>query len=152
MGYGVALDRSARIELDLGGLMRRVVALCALSCALSCALLGCSSEGSTDPEGPPPTELKKTPRKNHVDHKGGMKFHEFKGQEPTTKPKGKIKGKGVTLVDAEGKEVELSSLLGKPMVLVFMRGFAGSVCPYCTTYTPKWRAATRSSPQLELRS
>lgn len=97
------------------------------------ALLGCTSTTPTD-EGGTKKERK------HANHAGSLTFHEFKGQEPTTKPKGKIKGKGVTLVNAEGQEVELNSLLGKPMVLVFMRGFAGTVCPYCTSYTAQMAA------------
>lgn len=107
--------------------MSRVLALF----VLSFAFLGCTS---TPKEGPPAKERK------HANHSGSLTFHKFEGQEPTTKPKGKIKGEGVTLVNAEGKEVELSSLLGKPMVLVFMRGFAGTVCPYCTTYTAQMAA------------
>lgn len=100
---------------------------------LSLGLLGCAS---TSPEGGGTQKERK-----HANHAGSLTFHEFKGQEPTTKPEGKkIKGKGVTLVNAEGKEVELSSLLGKPLVLVFMRGFAGTVCPYCTSYTAQMAA------------
>lgn len=105
-----------------------------LTCFVLCfALLGCTSAGPKEGGG-----TKK--ERKHANHAGSLTFHEFKGQEPTTKPKGKIKGEGVTLVNAEGKEVELNSLLGKPLVLVFMRGFAGTVCPYCTTYTAQMAA------------
>ena len=107
--------------------MRRIIALF----VLSCALLGCASSGAGSPDDPQPARKKR----KHANHAGSLKFHEFKGEEPTTKPKGKIKGEGIKLVDAKGKDVELSSLLGKPLVLVFMRGFAGTVCPYCTSYT-----------------
>lgn len=40
-----------------------------------------------------------------------------------------------TLVGRDGEDVPLSSYQGKPLVLVFMRGFPGFICPYCTTYT-----------------
>lgn len=93
---------------------------------VSLASLGCQSAAG----GGGTKRARKYPR-----HAGSLTFHAFKGQEPTSPPEGKIKGEGVTLVDATGKEVPLSSLLGKPTVLVFMRGFAGVVCPYCTTYT-----------------
>lgn len=39
------------------------------------------------------------------------------------------------LVDGQGQPRKLSEWRGKPVVLVFTRGFAGYVCPYCTTYT-----------------
>lgn len=46
-----------------------------------------------------------------------------------------ISGETVKLIDAQGKPVAIKEFRGKPLVLVFMRGFAGYICPYCTTYT-----------------
>lgn len=40
-----------------------------------------------------------------------------------------------TLIDKDGKAVSLAKWQGQPVVLVFMRGFAGYICPYCATYT-----------------
>lgn len=42
---------------------------------------------------------------------------------------------GPTLIDTTGEPVRLSKWRGQPVVLVFMRGFAGYICPYCATYT-----------------
>lgn len=39
------------------------------------------------------------------------------------------------LVGPDGKPVRLSRYRGRPLVLVFLRGFVGYICPYCTTYT-----------------
>lgn len=40
--------------------------------------------------------------------------------------------------DTNGKPVELSEFIGKKnLVLVFTRGFAGSICPYCSTQTSR---------------
>lgn len=38
-------------------------------------------------------------------------------------------------VDPAGTEHKLSEFRGKPLVVVFTRGFAGYVCPFCTSYT-----------------
>lgn len=103
----------------------------ALLAMISLGSSGCQSTGKDDG----PKRTRKYPR-----HAGSLTFHKFKGQEPTSPPEGKIKGDGVTLIDAAGQEVDLSSLLGKPTVLVFMRGFAGVVCPYCTSYTAQMAA------------
>lgn len=39
------------------------------------------------------------------------------------------------LVTAKGEKISLKKYAGKSVVLVFMRGFSGYVCPYCATYT-----------------
>jgi peroxiredoxin len=44
-------------------------------------------------------------------------------------------GEEARFVDPQGQEKLLSAWRGKPVVLVFTRGFAGYVCPYCTSYT-----------------
>ena len=101
---------------------------------LSCALFGCSS-------APPAEEAARQQRgRKHANHAGSLAFCAFKGQEPTRAPGGDMQAPGVTLVTGEGKTVELRSLFGRPLVLVFMRGFAGHVCPYCTTYTAQMAA------------
>lgn len=38
-------------------------------------------------------------------------------------------------VAPDGSERQISSWRGKPLVIVFTRGFAGYVCPFCTAYT-----------------
>jgi peroxiredoxin len=98
--------------------------------ALVLGLVGCND---TQPD-PAPKEEPSSLRKK-LKHPGKLTFHEFKGQDSNQATGGKIKGDNVNLVNAEGKEVALSTLLGKPLVMVFMRGFNGDVCPYCTTYT-----------------
>ncbi|MCH9653387.1 MAG: peroxiredoxin family protein [Planctomycetes bacterium] len=41
-------------------------------------------------------------------------------------------------IDTNGKPVQLSEFIGKKnLVLVFTRGFAGSICPYCATQTSR---------------
>ena len=42
---------------------------------------------------------------------------------------------GAVFIDASGKKVRLADYRGKPLVLVFTRGFPGYICPMCTTYT-----------------
>ena len=39
------------------------------------------------------------------------------------------------LVTSKGEKISLKKYAGKSVVLVFMRGFSGYVCPYCATYT-----------------
>ena len=65
----------------------------------------------------------------------GLDFHTFSGQDATHRGGGRVSGAGVAVVDPRGAEVPLERLLDRPSVLVFMRGFYGNVCPYCTTYT-----------------
>ncbi|MGE0706377.1 MAG: peroxiredoxin family protein [Planctomycetota bacterium] len=109
-----------------------------LAPSLLAALLATTACTGGDP-APEGQETEQPKKKKTI---GGLKFHDFTGQEPTNpEAKGKpIRGEGVALVNAEGKEVTLASLLGKPLVLVFMRGFNGDICPYCTTYTAQMAA------------
>lgn len=45
---------------------------------------------------------------------------------------------GLEFIDTDGKPVQLSKFLGKKnLVLVFTRGFAGTICPYCSTQTSR---------------
>ncbi|MDF1667695.1 MAG: peroxiredoxin family protein [Planctomycetota bacterium] len=39
------------------------------------------------------------------------------------------------LLSSTGEKISLKKYEGKSVVLVFMRGFSGYVCPYCATYT-----------------
>lgn len=44
-------------------------------------------------------------------------------------------GEEARFVAPDGTEHKLSEFRGKPLVVVFTRGFAGYVCPFCTSYT-----------------
>ncbi|QDU10426.1 AhpC/TSA family protein [Gimesia aquarii] len=45
---------------------------------------------------------------------------------------------GLEFIDTDGKPVQLSKFLGnKNLVLVFTRGFGGTICPYCSTQTSR---------------
>lgn len=45
----------------------------------------------------------------------------------------------LAFVDADGKPVVIGELRrGRPLVLVFTRGFANSICLYCTAQTSRW--------------
>lgn len=69
--------------------------------------------------------------------KPANKPKEFKQDLPSNQDTGKPLdgGEEAKFVDPQGKERLLSSWRGKPLVLVFTRGFAGYVCPWCTSYT-----------------
>ena len=58
---------------------------------------------------------------------------------PSNQPTGQVlvaaEGEEAEFVDAARQPVRLSDFRGKPLVLVFARGFVGWVCPYCSTYT-----------------
>ncbi|MEZ6196593.1 MAG: peroxiredoxin family protein [Planctomycetota bacterium] len=43
-----------------------------------------------------------------------------------------------TFIDQNGNRVKLSSFRGKPLVMVFTRGFPGYLCPMCTAYTAQF--------------
>lgn len=88
----------------------------ALACAL--ALAGC--KGSGEPAPKPESKLHR------------FAFKDVEGN----RPKGSsLPGEDCDLLAPDGQTVKLSSMRGKPIVLVFNRGFVGFVCPYCTTYT-----------------
>lgn len=100
----------------------------ALAMLLTFGSVGCTSSNAVADDKP-----KKQKKRKHL---GSLTLHTFKGQDSNQKTNGKkLKGKDAPLVNAAGEEVELSTLLGKPLVLVFMRGFNGDICPYCTSYT-----------------
>lgn len=43
-----------------------------------------------------------------------------------------------TFIDQDGNQVKLSQFRGKPLVMVFTRGFPGYLCPMCTAYTAQF--------------
>lgn len=94
-----------------------------LSALLLVAPLGCSST----PEPAPQKE--KEPK--------GAKRFTFKDDLASNRETGKELDGGAqaSFVAPDGQVRQLSEWRGKALVLVFTRGFAGFVCPYCTTYT-----------------
>ena len=60
-----------------------------------------------------------------------------------TRKKESSQDEGAVFIDANGKQVRLSDYRGKPLVLVFTRGFPGYICPMCTTYTAQITVAHR---------
>ncbi len=92
-------------------------------------LVGCKSSGTSG--GGDDTALA-TPTKATR-----LTRYVFKDTGSNQETGGQIDKKGDTsvFIGAEGEEVLLSSYQGQPVLLVFMRGFAGFICPYCTTYT-----------------
>ena len=87
----------------------------------ACLATGCASS----PENDPPKAKKSKLRRFTFDDVGSNQ--ETGGQLPGQDE--------ATLVDGQGQERRLSEYRGRPVVLVFNRGFAGYICPYCTTYT-----------------
>lgn len=59
------------------------------------------------------------------------------GSVTTAGAKSKVgdSGEDATFIDSDGNEVRLSEYRGRPVVLVFTRGFPGYICPMCTSYT-----------------
>ncbi len=105
--------------------MRPVIFALVAAAALSgCKVGGGAASGSTDPyagQGSGKSKLRRfTFPDKDANQKTGVKL------PPEDQ---------ATLVDREGKPASLTAWRGKPVVLVFMRGFPGFICPYCTTYT-----------------
>lgn len=90
--------------------------------ALLMALAGCRTQAEAEQGG-------STARSSR--HK------EFKQDLASNRETGKPLdgGEEARFVDPQGQERLLSSWRGRPVVLVFTRGFAGYVCPWCTSYT-----------------
>ena len=97
-----------------------------ISLALLIVVGGCASSGSNDAGAKPPAQKKSR-----------LHRFEFKEQAPANRETGgRLPGEGqVALLGPDGEQVKISDYAGKPVVLVFNRGFAGFICPYCTTYT-----------------
>ena len=49
---------------------------------------------------------------------------------------------------ADGKEVKIGNYKGKPLVVVFTRGFPGYICPMCVAYTAQ---LTLAYPEIQKR-
>ncbi|MBX3466142.1 MAG: peroxiredoxin family protein [Planctomycetes bacterium] len=94
------------------------------------ALAGCSgSPPEPAPEPAPP------PRKSRL-HR-----YAFKAEAPPNRDVGTpLPGEDAELTAPDGRVVRVSDYRGRPLILVFNRGFAGFVCPYCATYTAQLAA------------
>jgi peroxiredoxin len=55
-----------------------------------------------------------------------------------TKAEAKVDPNEPSFIDQNGNRVQLSSFQGKPLVMVFTRGFPGYLCPMCTAYTAQF--------------
>ncbi|MCO5165275.1 MAG: peroxiredoxin family protein [Planctomycetes bacterium] len=95
------------------------------------ALAGCSgNEPAPRPEPPPPP-----PRKSRL-HR-----YAFQAEAPSNREVGTpLPGEDAELTAPDGRVVRISDYRGRPLILVFNRGFAGFVCPYCATYTAQLAA------------
>lgn len=95
---------------------------------VTATLVGCTG-GQPRPEGPtqdtpPPARPSK------------LRRYAFKAEAPSNREVGgALPGEDVELTAPDGRVVRVSDYRGRPVVLVFNRGFAGYVCPCCATYT-----------------
>jgi peroxiredoxin len=107
----------------------------ALVLALAVALLaGC---GSNDKK----PEEKKQSR---------LRQFTYKADAPSNRPTGvELPGEDAELTAPDGRTVKVSDYRGKPVLLVFTRGFMGSICPYCTTYTAQLAARREEIKALD---
>jgi peroxiredoxin len=75
--------------------------------------------------------------------KPGSKLHRyaFIADAPSNHETGApLPGEDAPITAADGKVVHISDYRGRPLVLVFTRGFVGYICPYCATYTAQLAA------------
>lgn len=94
-------------------------------------LAGCSSPGATQAGAQGPSPRPQT----------GIHRFAFKADAPSNREVGApLPGEDAELTAPDGRVVKVSDYRGRPVVLVFNRGFAGFVCPYCTTYTAQLAA------------
>lgn len=71
----------------------------------------------------------------------GMHRFTFEAEAPANREVGApLPGEDAELTAADGRTVKVSDFRGRPVVLVFNRGFVGFVCPYCSTYTAQLAA------------
>lgn len=92
------------------------------------SLTGCSPAAAPDGSG------SATPVGYNVYGEADIKFLDEAASQPA--PSADLLTIPVTT--AEGRETTLKELSGgKRMVVVFTRGFAGSICPYCSTQTSR---------------
>jgi peroxiredoxin len=102
--------------------MRRL----AVVLSIVAVLAGCSGPEEAGDRGKPPPARPKT----------GIHRFAFKADAPSNREVGApLPGEDAPLTAPDGKVVKISDYRGRPIVLVFNRGFAGFVCPYCATYT-----------------
>lgn len=105
--------------------MRRLIPLAGAIGLLVAA--GCAGGGaSRDTDGSPPA--KRSPLTRFTFKDEAPSNRETGAPLPETAP-------GGDLIGADGKPTGVANYRGKPLVLVFNRGFAGYICPTCTTYT-----------------
>jgi peroxiredoxin len=109
-----------------------MIRLAALLAVLT--LAGCSSNEPAPPPPPPPGGQGQQPRT-------GIHRFTFKDEAPANREVGApLPGEDAALTAADGRTVKVSDYRGRPVVLVFNRGFVGYVCPYCSTYTAQLAA------------
>jgi peroxiredoxin len=107
-----------------GGPMRLASSsVVAASLAAVLLLAGCKSDPQPAPAPTPPPATSRLHR------------FAYKADAPSNRETGAPLGEDAELTTPEGQTVHISDRRGKPVVLVFNRGFAGVICPYCTTYT-----------------
>lgn len=93
------------------------------------ALVGCVGN-QAEPEQKPPAR-RPPPASSSKLHRFA-----FKSEAPPNRDTGTpLPGEDAELTAPDGRVVRISDFRGRPVVLVFNRGFAGFVCPYCATYT-----------------
>jgi peroxiredoxin len=103
----------------------RLPAVAVLSILVALPACSSTSSGGGDAKGGAPEK----PRT-------GIHRFAFKADAPSNRDVGApLPGEDAELTAPDGRVVKVSDYRGRPVVLVFNRGFAGFVCPYCTVYT-----------------
>jgi peroxiredoxin len=103
----------------------------ALRCVVlvvAAALVGCAgNQTEPEPRGPRPPAPAPTSK---------LRRYAFKAEAPSNRPvDAPLPGEDAELTAPDGRIARISDYRGRPVVLVFNRGFVGYVCPFCTTYT-----------------
>jgi len=103
-----------------------------ICCAVVVWLAGCGSSASTTPSSPA------TAGDSYGDY-GSYGDAEIKFLDETASQESPATDLlAVPVTTADGRETTLKDLAGgKRLVVVFTRGFAGSICPYCSTQTSR---------------
>ncbi len=92
------------------------------------ALVGCAGN-QTEPEPQGPRQPAPAPTSK-------LRRYAFKAEAPSNRPvDAPLPGEDAELTAPDGRIARISDYRGRPVVLVFNRGFVGYVCPFCTTYT-----------------
>lgn len=111
----------------LEGLLRQA----ALAVAFAAIVVTASGCSSTEPA---PAPARPSPARTQTTSK--LHRYAFRAEAPSNREVGaELPGEDAELTAPDGQVVRVSDFRGRPIVLVFNRGFAGFVCPYCTTYT-----------------